>query len=77
MSKDKYVFWFHYNKPESSRQNKPQISIKYRGNCYIVDNLQINVPTFGHIRPNEQPHFVVKGYAETIEIDENNIAYIN
>jgi hypothetical protein len=36
----------------------------------------INVPTNGKLT-NEQPHFVVEGEANSIEIHDNNVAYIN
>lgn len=71
-----YVFWYHYNKANSKRANKPQLTVHYRGVCYAVDNLIINVNTFGHIRKGEQPNFVVKGTCKSFEII-NNIAYIN
>lgn len=69
-------FFYHYNKPKSQQEGKPQVSLHYNSTCYIVDNLVINVPTNGRIR-NEQPHFVVEGNAEVIDIDENNVAHIN
>jgi hypothetical protein len=69
-------FFFHYNKPKSQQEGKPQISLHYNKQCHIVDNLVINVPTNGKIR-NEQPYFVVEGEAENIEIYDNNVAYIN
>lgn len=71
-----YVFWFHYNKPASNRAGKPQVTVKFRGKCLIVDNVKIDVPTFGFLRENEQPHFVIKGYASNVEVNEENIAHI-
>ncbi len=72
---DKRVFWFHYNKPRSSSVGKPQITIHYKKQCLIVDNLICNVSTAGHLK-NSQPRFVVKGKCSNIII-KNNIAYID
>jgi len=70
----KRVFWFHYNKPKSLVEKKPQITVHYKGVCHIVDNIVCQAPTFGHLR-KEQPRFVIKGKGE-LKI-ENNIAYID
>lgn len=70
-----YVFWFHYNKPVSSKANKPQITVHYRNTCYICDNIICNVSTYGHLK-NQQPRFVIKGRCKSFEI-KDNIAYIN
>jgi hypothetical protein len=68
-----YSFFFHYNKPQSTKVGKPQISIHYRKTCYIVDNIVCNVPTWGYIK-KDQPRFVIKGKG-TISFT-NNIATI-
>jgi len=68
------VFWYHYNKPASSKRGKPQITVHYNKICHLVDNVVVNVPTYGHIR-NDQPRFVVKGKCKKLDIREN-IAYI-
>ena len=68
-------FFFHYNKPASSKAGKPQITIHYNKQCLIVDNLICNVPTFGRLR-NSQPRFVVAGKCNSLVI-ENGIATIN
>jgi hypothetical protein len=68
------IFWFHYNKPESSKQNKPQITLHYKKQCIILDNIIYNVPTWGHINKS-QPKFVVRGRCKEIII-ENKIAKI-
>lgn len=69
------VFWFHYNKPLSTKAGKPQITVHYKGVCHIVDNITINVPVKGHLR-NDQPKFVIKGSCKSFEIVDN-IAHIN
>lgn len=69
------VFFFHYNKPMSQRAGKPVISIHYKNQCMMVDNLVCNVKTWGHLR-NTQPRFVVKGKATSIEVVDG-VAYIS
>ena len=69
------VFWFHYNKPASLKANKPKITVHYNKQCLIVDNIECNVNTFGHLR-KEQPKFVIKGKCKNLEII-NGIAKIN
>ena len=54
------VFWYHYNKNASRRLKKPQITVHYKQTCHLVDNIIVDVPTFGHLR-NDQPRFVIKG----------------
>lgn len=70
----KRAFWFHYNKPASRSQGKPQITIHYKGVCHIVDNLVYDGKIEGRIRKT-QPHWVISGKTSGIEI-KNNIAYI-
>lgn len=69
------IFWFHYNKPASKKAGKPQITLHYGGKCHIVDNIAISKETYGHIRKT-QPHFVMKGKCEKIEI-EDGYAYVS
>lgn len=69
------VFFFHYNKPESKKQQKPVISLHYNKTCFLVENLVVNVPTHGRIR-STQPFFVMAGKAKEILI-KDNIAYIS
>ena len=68
-------FFYHFNKPESKRLGKPQISIHYKKSCSIVDNIVINTSTFGRLNKT-QPYFTVVGDAKSIEIVDR-IAYIN
>lgn len=70
-----YVFFFHYNKPASIASKKPQISIHYKKQCLIVNNIVCNVNTYGHLK-KIQPKFVMKGKCKSIDI-KNGIAYIN
>jgi hypothetical protein len=71
----KKAFWFHYNKPESRRVGKPQITLHVSGMCIILDNVDCRVPVKGRIRKT-QPHWVMAGKTKDIQI-QNNIATIN
>jgi hypothetical protein len=53
-------FFFHYNKPASQRAKKPQISVHWQGACQIVDNIDVQAPTWGRVR-KRQPYFVMVG----------------
>lgn len=63
-------FFFHYNKPESLRKGKPQISIHVNKTCIIVDNIECTVPTEGKIN-KRQPYFVMQGWASDVRIENN------
>lgn len=63
----KYAFWFHYNKPASAKRGRPQITVHYRGQCHIVDNIRCGVPTEGRLR-QRQPRFVVAGRCSVMSV---------
>lgn len=67
-------FFIHYNKPETQRRGKVQVSVHFKNTCYIVDNVMCNVPTEGKIG-KRQPLFVMCGFAQDVSI-KNNIATI-
>lgn len=70
-----HVFFFHYNKPASQRSGRNRISLHHRGVCHIVDNVVVNVPTYGCIN-KRQPRFVMKGKCrEVIIVDD--VAVVN
>jgi hypothetical protein len=54
----KYSFFFHYNKPASREQKKPVISVHYKDQCFLVENIVCNVPTKGKLN-KRQPYFVM------------------
>ncbi len=62
-----FVFWYHYNKPASAIAGKPQVTVHFKKQCMLVDNLVCKVPTHGHIR-GDQPKFVIKGKCKSIKI---------
>lgn len=61
------VFWFHYHKERSKKYGKPSLTVHYKGQCLIADNIDCKVPVFGHLR-KEQPRFVIKGKCKSLEI---------
>lgn len=71
----KRAFFFHFNKPASQREGKPQVSVHFKGACHMVDNVVCDVPTVGRSRKT-QPKFVMCGLAENLEI-KNGIATIS
>lgn len=68
-------FWFHYNKPESRKTGKTQITIHYMDACHIVDNLECSVPIKGRLRKS-QPFWVIAGKANSITM-KDGVAHIN
>lgn len=49
---------------------KPQISLHYKKQCIILDNIECHVPTYGKINTS-QPYFVMRGRANKITIHNN------
>jgi hypothetical protein len=64
------IFWFHYNKPMSKKAGKPQLTLHYNNTCYIVDSINVNVPTYSYNR-SRQPHCVIKGKCNKVCIQGN------
>lgn len=56
----KYVFFFHYNKPESKKAGRNKLTIHFRGKCHLVDKIVCNVGVFSY-NNKKQPHCVLKG----------------
>jgi hypothetical protein len=72
----KRAFWFHYNKPASRAAKKTQVTIHYKGQCLIVDDLAlVGVDVAGRHRKS-QPYWVLAGKANDITI-KNGIATIS
>ncbi len=69
MTAKRRVFFFHYNKPASRAAKRPQISVHWQKKCLIVDNVDIQVPTWGH-KNKRQPFFVMKGKARYVYLRE-------
>lgn len=63
------AFWFHYNKPASRAAKKTQVTIHYKGECLIVDDLICNVRVAGRQRKT-QPFWVLAGKTKGITIEK-------
>jgi len=68
-----YRVTFFYNKPESSRAGKTQITLIYRGKTYHVDNIVCNIPIHSETKKME---FTLNGRCKEMKI-EKNVAYLN
>lgn len=64
------AFWLHYNKPMSLRLGKPQVTVHHNNVCYVIDNVDIQVPVHGRLR-KQQPYFVLAGKASNFKITNN------
>ena len=64
-------FFYHYNKPESRRQDRNVLTVHWKSQCIPVNSIVCNVPTETHDR-KAQPHCVVRGWALDVEIKEKN-----
>lgn len=64
------AFHFHYNKPESLRQQRNVLTVHQAGKCHLVHHLVVNVPTRTRHRKT-QPRCVIAGYGTvTFVLDE-------
>lgn len=54
------AFWFHYNRPASLEAGTPKMTVHYRRQCWLVDEVQCNVPVRSRQRKS-QPRVVMSG----------------
>ena len=64
-------FFFHYNKPESRKQGRNVLTVHWQNVCIPVNHLKVNVPIESHTQKH-QPHCVMRGFANSVEIIEKN-----
>lgn len=69
------AFWFHYNKPASRAAKKTQVTIHYKGQCLIVDDLVLKGVDVAGRHRKTQPFWVLVGKAKDITIT-NGVATI-
>ncbi len=74
ITEKEYVFFLHYNHPESRKQKKPIMTVHYKDACNFVDNIHCDTVTFGYIKEH-QPRWVIKGKTDSFEII-NGVAFI-
>lgn len=68
-------FFFHYNKPQSKKLDKPIISLHFNNKCHLVSGMTVNVPTKAMFH-KQQPRFTINGKYNKIKI-KNGFAEIN
>jgi hypothetical protein len=64
-------FFFHYNKPESRKQGRNVLTVHWQNACIPVNHLKVNVPIESH-KQKHQPQCVMRGFANSVEIIEEN-----
>ena len=72
-------FFFHYNKPESKKQNKNVLTVHWKNACIPVNDIKCAVAVETHSRAL-QPRCVLRGWAENITVttkDGNTLATIS
>jgi len=60
-------FFFHFNKPESKKQNRNVLTVHWKGSCIPVNAIDCQVATETHDKIS-QPTCVVRGWASTVDI---------
>jgi hypothetical protein len=77
-NKNKRVFFFHYNKIASRKENKPKLTVHYKNTCYLVDHIICEAKT--RTKHNKrQPHVVISGKSDHVyftKCDGQDIANI-
>lgn len=71
----KYSFFFHYNKPATKKAGKPVVSLHYKNQCILIENLICNVPIQSRVR-ERQPRLVMVGKSDNVII-KDKVGYIN
>jgi hypothetical protein len=59
-------FFYHYNKPESMAQGCNVLTLHWKGECHLVNDIVCYTPTETH-KQKRQPHCVVRGWAAEVE----------
>jgi hypothetical protein len=70
-----YSFFFYYNKPASKQAGCNKLTIHYRGQCYLVDSIECDVPIQSKDR-KAQPHCVMSGKCKTLAVEPRGDKYI-
>jgi len=69
-----YRFFYHFNKPMTQKTGEVIWSVHFRQTCYMVKNIQCQVPT--NTKTNRiQPRGVVQGFCKEVII-QNDTAII-
>lgn len=57
------------------KAGRHQVSVHWNKTCYIVDNVEVLVPTHGRLKKT-QPRFVMAGKARSFRIADGNIGVL-
>ena len=74
MAQDKWVVFFHYNKPHSQRTGIHKWSVHFRNQCFIVGSIACLIHTRSKVN-RTQPYVVMRGQAQEVTV-ENDTATI-
>jgi|694.fasta_scaffold31640_9 hypothetical protein len=55
-----HAFWFHYNRPASQQAGAAKLTVHYKGECHIVDDVICGVAVSSR-RRRSQPRLVMAG----------------
>ena len=65
MVNKKKRFWFHYNKPESKKQDCNILTVHWNNMCVLVHSIQCSVATESHDQKS-QPHCIIRGWCDDV-----------
>lgn len=60
-------FFFHYNKPESKKQDKNVLTVHWKNSCIPVNDIKCSVALETHSR-TLQPRCVMRGWADNVTV---------
>ena len=69
MAQNKWVVFFHYNKPYSKRTGTHKWSVHFRNQCMMVSNINCLIPTHSKVNKT-QPYVVMRGLAKEVSIKD-------
>lgn len=61
----KYRFFYHYYRAYN------EMSVHFKGQCMRAKDIDCRVPCETKWKPNQQPHLVMQGWANNVEIINN------
>jgi hypothetical protein len=60
-------FYFHYNKLQSQKQNKPIMTLHHNNQCLFVEEITCSVPVQSKIN-KRQPRVVIQGFSNNVRV---------
>ena len=65
METKKTRFWFHYNKPESKKQDCNVMTVHWKNKCVLENGIKCLVATESHDQ-KRQPHSIIRGWCDKV-----------